>query len=876
VAHHHDEEDKTQSFAVIGKDLQIGHYKIVERIGVGGMGEVYLAEDTELNRQVALKFLPYETCQDEDCRARFIREAKAAAKLIHPNIVTIHEVSEFKGRPYFAMDYCEGQTLLELIKAQRLTIDQIIDLAIHICEGLQEAHEAGIIHRDIKPSNIILDAKGRPKLVDFGLAAVRGMEKITKKGSTLGTIGYMSPEQVKGEQVDRRSDLFSLGILLYEMIAGRRPFMQDSNAAEFNAIINNTPEPLLRYKADIPENLQRIVTKLLEKNPDLRYQGASDVMADLKKSALTQELTQKRGFWWKKGVFALGIVAVMIIIGYKFYGDFLSRLSRPPDSGRKMLVVLPFENLGNPDEEYFTDGMTDEIISRLASINSLGVISRTSAFAYKSTNKILPEIAKELGVDYVLEGSVRWDKSGGIEKVRILPQLICVSDDSHIWSKVYERDLMEVFAVQSEIASEIARALDTALLESEKKEIDIVLTKSSEAYHYYLRAKEHWNNARSSDLAIKMLEKAVAIDSNFSQAYSMLTKLYGYEYLNNLGQKELRYQQAMKAAEKAFQMSNGHVEGYIARGYFLYYCNRDYDQALEQFSSALKQKPNSSELLDALAFVLRRQGRWEEALENQRLAHQLDPRNFNTVDGMVRTLYLMHHLDEAMKIVRDGLEWAPDNERMLIWNVMLVGAIGADFEEIRAATKRLQQFARAPVFNYWAEKIDRYLRDYESALSRRNEPGDYAACDSVEFYLGRGEIYSFLGEKEISRQYYDSVRLVCEGRLTAQPDNAWHHIDLATAYAGLGRIPEALDHGARAMELLPVSRDALHGVNILHSMTVVYTMVGKYEEAIDLLEYLLTHPSSEQINFVRFHPQWDPLRSHLRFQALLKNYESGV
>ena len=277
------DDDKTQSCVVLTKGTMVSHYRIIEKIGSGGMGEVYLAEDTKLNRKVALKFLPPHLCQDEECRQRFKREAQAAAKLNHPNIVTIHEVSDYQGRPFIAMELVEGLSLRDLAKGKELSIDRIIELAIQVCDGLGAAHGKKVVHRDIKPSNIVIDAYGRPKILDFGLAATQGGEHLTKTGSTLGTVRYMSPEQVQGKEIDQRSDLFSLGVVLYELIAGRTPFERDNEAATLKAITQDNPEPLARYKSDIPDELQRTVSKLLEKDSAYRYQTAAGVISDLRR-----------------------------------------------------------------------------------------------------------------------------------------------------------------------------------------------------------------------------------------------------------------------------------------------------------------------------------------------------------------------------------------------------------------------------------------------------------------------------------------------------------------------------------------------------------------------------------------------------------------
>jgi len=388
------------------KDTMVRHYRIVQKIGAGGMGEVYLAEDAGLDRKVALKFLPDNMCQDEDCRVRFKREAQAAAMLSHPNIIHVYEVSEYQGRPFFAMEHVEGRSLKEFSSSKDLSVQQILELATQISEGLHAAHEKGVTHRDIKPSNILVGSHGRAKIVDFGLASVVGKDQLTKTGSTLGTIGYMSPEQVHGHEIDHRSDLFSLGVVLYELITQRNPFRGDSEAATLKAVSDDTAEPLARYRSGIPDELQRTVSKLLEKDPSMRYQTGAGVISDLKRlivpsqSSISQKSAMRSSRWplWV----SLGVIAVAAVIVWQFVwpGD------QAVDSGSvKMIAVLPFENLGKPDDESFADGMTEEITSRLAGIEGLGVISRTSAVKYKNTDKNLRVIGNELDVDYIFGSS---------------------------------------------------------------------------------------------------------------------------------------------------------------------------------------------------------------------------------------------------------------------------------------------------------------------------------------------------------------------------------------------------------------------------------------------------------------------------------------
>ncbi len=428
--YHHD-EDETRSFVPLTEGTEVGHYKIISKIGAGGMGEVYLAEDTKLRRRVALKFLPHHYAGDKDLRERFTREAQAAAKLDHPNIVPVYEVGEYQGRPYFAMAHIEGKSLREVIKDGKLDTDDAIGLTMQILDGLEKAHAAGVVHRDIKPGNIIVDKDDRARLVDFGLAMVAGEEKLTKTGSTLGTVGYMSPEQVTGKACDHRSDLFSVGVILYEMLTGRRPFEGDNDAAIARAITDSTPEPVARYKSGTTGELQQIVDKALSKDPALRFQTAAGMLADLRRLKMVHVPGKKR----KLGIWAAA--AVLIIVGgYLGYAQFLKKNPKP--AGPKRLVVLPFDNLGDSTQAYFASGLSDEIISRLSRIGGLSVVSRLSAARLKQAGIDLKKIGDSLGAEFVLDASARYQIDGdGNRHVRLTTQLINVKEDRIIWSQTY-------------------------------------------------------------------------------------------------------------------------------------------------------------------------------------------------------------------------------------------------------------------------------------------------------------------------------------------------------------------------------------------------------------------------------------------------------
>jgi len=870
------DNDKTRTHVTLTSGTMVSHYRIVEEIGAGGMGEVYLAEDTQLDRRVALKFLSAHLCRDEECRARFKREAQAAAKLNHPNIMTVYDVGDYQGRPFFAMEYVEGQALKEFIREGDVSTDFAIDVTLQICEGLSKAHRAGVIHRDIKPSNIVIDTERRARLVDFGLASVKGGEGLTRVGSTMGTVGYMSPEQVKGKDVDKRTDLFAVGVVLYEMITGKKPFEGKSDAATMDAILNTHPDPMARYKSDIPDGLQRIVDKLLEKDSAYRYQDTEGVIADLKKFCDTHiAIAAKPVDWWNRYIVVGAVLILLIVAAYWLSTKFGIIKPGPKSSERKMLVVLPFQNLGSADDEYFADGITDEITSRLGVIKGLGVISRTSAMQYKNTTKGLPQIAKELAVDYVLEGTIRWDKVGDTDLVRITPQLIKASDNTHVWAGNYERPLKGVFAVQADIATRIADTLGITLLEPERKSLEAKPTDNLEAYNIYLRAKTQWDNTSAALKTIPMIERAIALDSNFCEAYSFMARLCGYAYINNFPGRKEWAEKAKTAAERAYYLAKGRPEGYLALGSYYYFIDRDYDRALELYHKALEGQPNNSDLLAAIGYVQRRQGKWAEAAVNLQKAFDLDPGSAVVADGLARsTLLMMHRLEDAERVVDRALELAPGNE-VLLPTKALIRWYRGDSSGVQAAINKLEQAADRPTFAYYAEIADISTRNFASALKRRPSLAvSHPYNDSTSYYLRKGEIYSYLNNHDASRSYYDSARMLCEGQVKAEPDNADARITLAQAYAGLGRKQDAIREGKKAIELLPITEDALSGANILGDMAMIYVMVGEYDQAIDQLERLLSIPSYIEVEELRQHPRWDPLHNHPRFKALLAKYGS--
>jgi serine/threonine protein kinase/Tfp pilus assembly protein PilF len=592
VSDNHHDDDKTQTHIPLMKDTMVGHYRIVEKIGAGGMGEVYLAEDTQLDRKVALKFLPPHLCQDKDCRKRFKREAQAAARLSHPNIVTIHEVGDYQGKPFFVMEHVRGCSLREFSADKELSIEQIIELSVQICDGLQAAHEKGITHRDIKPSNILIDSYGRAKIVDFGLASVVGKNQLTKTGSTLGTIGYMSPEQVQGIQADHRSDLFSLGVVLYELMTQRNPFERDTEAGTIKAVSDDTPQPLARYRADVPDGIQTIIDRALEKQVETRYQTAADMLSDLKRLKRdTSKVT-------------------------------------PSVSEQPSIAVLPFTNLSaDPEQEYFCDGMAEELINALTHVEGLRVVARTSCFAFKGKQTDIREIGRKLNVDNVLEGSVR--KAGN--RIRITGQLIKVSDGYHLWSEKYDRELEDVFAIQDEISLAIVDNLKIKLLKEEKSRVIKRHAEGADSYQIYLMGRWFLEKRTAKGLlkAIDCFQSAIEKNPDYALAYAGLADVYHMlPQYSRKSHKEL-FPKAKEAVLKALNLDENLAEAHISLAMIKIDHEWDWKGGLQACERAVELNPGNANIHHWYGLVLAQLARFEESEREFIRAVELDP--FSTV-----------------------------------------------------------------------------------------------------------------------------------------------------------------------------------------------------------------------------------------------------
>jgi serine/threonine protein kinase/Tfp pilus assembly protein PilF len=618
--------------SIVGQTL--GHYRVLDKIGEGGMGAVYRAMDLTLHREVALKFLPAELASDPSAQQRLLKEARAASRLNHPNIATVYEVSEANGTPFIAMELVQGESLKEVLLQRALSQAQLLDVARQIAEGLAEAHHAGVLHRDIKPGNMMLDAKGRAKVLDFGLAMFAGKERapgeaaetfITRTAthwSTGGTVPYMSPEQLLGEPTDARSDIFSFGVLLYECLTGRLPFRGTNSIDVLHAILHQPAAPLRNVIPDISPEWERLVERCLEKSPEKRFPSMQEVLEALPKAATPQT---------------------------------------KPD---KSVAVLYFENLsGAKEDEYFRDGMTEDVITELSKIIQLQVFPRSEVLAYRDKPVTAPQVGQQLSAAYVLEGTIR--RAGN--RLRITAQLVESRTRHSVWAERYDRELQDVFAIQDEIARSIAQALRVTLSPQEEKTIARKPTENLEAYDYYLRGRSY---ARRFDLdfSLQMFEQAIKLDSHFALAHAGIATIYGMIYQFR-EQDQSWIEKGLAACERALALEPGLAEVLAARAWILT-GQKKYDEAIQCAQRAIELKSDCEGAYTLLTRAYFSSGRFQEVAALTDRALQASGDDYNIYIPLVLSLESLGQKELAkmlrerhLRVLEKQLDTVPEDVR---------------------------------------------------------------------------------------------------------------------------------------------------------------------------------------------------------------------
>lgn len=927
----------------IGPNLN--KYEIVDQISAGGMGAVYLAEDTTLHRQIAIKVLSPELADDPDRLKRFQWEAQVLARLNHPNIVTIFSVEKDDPVHFLTMELVDGKTLSEVIPEDGLPLVRLFELAVPLADALSAAHEQGIIHRDLKPGNVMVRQDGRVKILDFGLAKQRedldaaalgldGQQPETQDGQLMGTVPYMSPEQIQGDTIDHRSDIFSLGILLFEMATGNRPFQGKNWGDLASSILRDRPPSVTSINGRLPRHLGRIIRHCLEKDPQRRFQTALDLrneLEELRREWRTGELESTgmsipaRGDGphsgsgshgvpvmrgpsgvltnpldetlvvppveekWRRYETPLAVAASIIIIAFfaawiwwraNHGGSVTPTIERPPvadQHGEKRIVVLPMQNLGPADHEYFAAGITEEITSRLAAVSALHVISRTTALGYDRQDKTVQEIGAELGVDFILEGSVRWGLDvEGKTRVRVTPQLIQVADDSQIWSERYDEVIDDIFAVQSSIAEKVIQQLDIALLEPERQALASAPTDHLDAYQLYLEGRgiasrgaptrENWERA------VALLEEAVVIDPNFALAWVELAEAHAQAYHLILDASEERVQKARFAIDRAMAIDPDLPAAHRALGYFYYWCHNDHEAALAEFAKAAEALPNDSQLREGIAYIRRRQGRFEEAAREFAEALRLDPQSPVLAAELARTYTMLRRYSEADTLYQRAIDlnyeqpiaFQAKARNLLLWQGDIGGA--------RALLEAMPGQQEVSSVMAWYQQ-DLLEENYQAAL-------DGIASTPVRIIgvpwgmlpkqLLRGDVYRAMGQGEDARLQYASARVLLERIVKMAPEDPRRRSALARVYAGLGRRRDAIRQAQLAVDLAPTGKDALLGPELLENFAEVCVIVGDHDPAIDALAQLLSMPSQVSRPLLRLDPRWRALRQDPRFVELVQ------
>ena len=854
-------------------------YEVERELGGGGMSRVFLAVERSLERRVVIKVLPPALTSGVSA-TRFQREILVTAGLQHPHILPVLVAGVGDGLIYYITPYIEGQSLRErLTLSGALPIREATTILGEVASALAQAHARGVVHRDVKPENILLSA-GHAVLADFGIARALALrtdtERLTDAGYGLGTPGYMAPEQRAGDPtVDCRADVFALGIVGYEMFAGRPPFPPTASpGARARAYLADPPPPLDAVRPEVPLAVARAIARALAGTPEQRFATAAefrDAIASSSRGSSARAQRRRR----RLRLTLAGCTLVGLGLSGALGQWWEHRLAARRDGGageRKTLAVLPFKHLGRPEDAYFTDGVTEEITSRLASLSGLGVISRTSADQYRASAKSLRQIAEELGATYVLEGSVRWERApGGIDRVRVTPQLIRVRDDNHLWAARYDAELSDMFAMQSRIAESVARELTVALASGERLHMDARPTDNLAAYDSYMRGEQLRTHEATSQVALtrgaKLLGEAGAADPRFALAFAKLALAEQELYDRFFDRTEARRVAARVAADSALALAPGLPEAHLALGHH-FESGGELERAGREYALAEAGRPNDSEILGRTAAVLARQGRWMEAMARLRRAATLDPRSMNANLSAAEGAMFLRDYPAALGYVGRALAIDSGTIEPYVMKARLQ-VLGGD----RAATR---ETAREILLRFGAER----------AAASDGFDGIVGVLDTTDLQtLARVSPSAFGGNRvlylywrvmllepwqpALARLHADSLVVYGDAMLSAAPDDFHLRCSLAWLHAIRGQRVEAVRGVREVLAIVPPDRDHVAWSEVAQMSARTYVRAGELDAAVDQLQQLLRTPSVVSVPMLRTDPIWAPLRGNPRFEQLL-------
>ncbi len=858
-------------------------YRLLREIGSGGMAVVFLADDLKHGRQVAVKVLRPELGVILGPE-RFLREIEIAARLQHPHIVPLYDSGAISGLLYYVMPFVEGESLRDrMTRTGPMPPEEAARIVSEVSLALEFAHQRGVVHRDIKPENVMLSA-GTAMVTDFGIAhAVNtaGGPRMTQTGLALGTPTYMSPEQASAEEVDGRSDVYSLGCVTFEMLTGQAPFRGPTAMAVLAQHSRDPVPPITGVRADVAGPVERVISKALAKTRADRYQTSAEFAVALDQAIRGQlKVEPERPALRRRFRAAVGIA--VLVAGAVGAGLF-SRRTPSAVSNVPMIAVLPFEHAGPEADQFFTDGLTDEITSRLVAIAGLGTISRSSAAHFAGQGLSVDQIGRELNVDFLLTGTIRTTRTpDGTGLVVVSPELKRVGEPRTIWSRTFNARLApgEIFEVQERIAEQVASNLGVTLLAGERAALAERPTQIQAAYEAYLRGTTYRTQKFVSGptlRAIEAFETAVRLDSTFALAHARLAEAEVI-YFNFHDHDPKRLARAEAAAERAIRLDPDLPESRLARGYVLYWGRLEYDEAMTEFERVRARQPNNSELLWISASVDRRRGRWLESVDLFLRALRLDPRSATYAHEVGATYHGLRRYDEAERYFDRAIELAPD--WAVPWFVKFRVQIARNGDTAAAQRVMHEALGRVDTTTMLWVMIPRGRRDlaflepsvvraFERLTPRTN------AMDSASLFLAKAEHFRWRGRLDRAGSYYDSARVVAAARVSIQPDEPAFRAILGLAYAGLGRPTEALREANAAVDLQPVSKEGFRGPLWVADLAEVQAMIGDPGSAWRTIQQLLATPSAYNLRYLSVHPAFASIRTLPEFQAALREEAAG-
>jgi serine/threonine-protein kinase len=878
-------------------DWRIGNYQILEEIGRGGMGVIYRARQRHSLRIVALKRILNFHSDSRETLARFRREAEAAASLDHPNILPIYEVSESDdGLPFFSMKFAAGGSLQDAARSLRNDPRRIIGLMAKVTRGVHYAHSHGIVHRDLKPGNILLDACGEPMVSDFGLARWLDMSSdLTKTLTIFGTPGYIAPEQTQGvaKKLTPAADIYSIGAVLFDLFTGRTPFLGEHALAVVKQA-SEKPAPKLRTLSPLADrDVETICAKCLEREPQARYRSAGELAEDLERwlegrPIIARPVSPPVRIWrWSKrnpklasSVAATAVLGVLLLaVAVPIASSWLWP-KPPPAILEKSIAVLPFENLSADQENaFFADGMQDEILTDLAKVADLKVISRTSVMTYKSRGKRnLREIANALGVAHVVEGSVQ--RAGN--RVRVSAQLIDARTDTHVWAERYDRDLADVFALESDLAEKIVAQLKSTLSPEQKTAIEARPTNDLVAYNDYVHAKTLianavFNEPRKEQFfeAVRLLESATARDPSFALAYYELAHAHDQLFYSHFDRTDRRLELANNAIQSLRRLRPDSGEAHLAVAKHLYWGYLDYDQARRELDAAKRLLPNDPLCFLLAGYIDRRQGRWDESVKNVLRASELDPRNYFTLQQLALTYLNLRRYPEMTTALDRAISIAPHDVVLRLQRAEVPLNSRADTEPLRATCEAIlaedpSSIHTIAAWLLYVALYDRNRAEATHALSQMPLDATWGT-ENVSFPRAwcAGLVAQLNGDESTSMAQFQLARQQVAKALAGHPDDALILCALGMIDAVLGNKDDALREGQRAVELLPLEKDAIDAAVVRQYLAAIYAWSGEKDLALKELRRCVSIPGHLTYGQLRLDSMWEPLGGDARFQRIV-------